>query len=100
MRSWLLHALVAVVLFGGCVAKGKRIMDRENTVEFQERVFSFYTQSAGLIVTFHTKPANYVLPYQSDDFVEQAAKLARAWKSQETVTVRVTSAAEIVSVSP
>ena len=43
--------------------------------EFTDRVFSFFTHSAWLVVKFHGRDANYLVSYERDDFPELTAYL-------------------------
>jgi hypothetical protein len=65
--------------------------------EFTDRVYSFYTHAAGLVVKFHEREASYVVSFDRPDFVERAAELARLWKSQMLVRVVVEPNLDIVS---
>jgi hypothetical protein len=67
--------------------------------EFTDRVFSFFTHSAGLVVKFHGRDANYLVSYERDDFQEMAAFLAGLWRSQQAVRVVVEPTLEIVSMT-
>jgi hypothetical protein len=67
--------------------------------EFNDRVFSFFTHSAGLVVKFHGREANYLVSYERADFQELTAYLAGLWRSQQTVRVVVEPSLEIVSIS-
>jgi hypothetical protein len=67
--------------------------------EFTDRVFSFFTHSAGLVVKFHGRDANYLVSYERDDFQEMAAFLASLWRSQQPVRVVVEPTLEIVSMT-
>jgi hypothetical protein len=68
--------------------------------EFTDRVFSFFTHAAGLVVKFHEREASYVVSFDRPDFVERAAELARLWKTQKLVRVVVEPNLDIVSLEP
>jgi hypothetical protein len=65
--------------------------------EFTDRVFSFFTHAAGLVVKFHGREANYFVPHEREDFVAQVALLASLWRCQSRVRVVVEPTLEIVS---
>jgi hypothetical protein len=65
--------------------------------EFTDRVFCFFTHSAGLVVKFHGRDANYLVAYERADFQELTAYLAGVWRSQQAVRVVVEPSLEIVS---
>ena len=67
--------------------------------ELTDRVFSFYTHAAGLVVKLHTREATYLVSHERADFVEVAAQVAAAWRSQQPVRVVVEPSLEIVSVT-
>jgi hypothetical protein len=70
-----------------------------NRKEFTDRVFSFFTHSAGLVVHFHGRDANYLVSYDRGDFQELTGLLAGLWRSQELVRVVVEPSLEIVSLT-
>ena len=67
--------------------------------EFSDRVFSFFTHSAGLVVKFHGRESNYLVSYERSDFQELTAFLAGLWRSQQVVRVVVEPSLEIVSIT-
>ena len=67
--------------------------------EFTDRVFAFFTHSAGLVVKFHGRDANYLVSYERPDFQELTAYLAGVWRSQQTVRVLVEPSLEIVTLT-
>ena len=66
--------------------------------EFTDRIHSFFTHPAGLVVKFQNRESSYVVPYEREDFAAWTAQLAEIWRRQLEARVVVGSSLELESV--
>jgi hypothetical protein len=66
--------------------------------EFTDRIHSFFTHPAGLVVKFQNRDANYVVPYEREDFAAWTAQLAEIWRRQLQAKVVVGANLELIEV--
>ena len=66
--------------------------------EFTDRIHSFFTHPAGLVVKFVGRDASYVIPFEREDFAVATAQLAEIWRRQLQARVTVGANLELISV--